>query len=399
VEHTESEFQGEYERIVGETARVNETLRGEGFDLKASYAVELAHERDNVGEAVAARAFWLELPTGIDHGVNQSRSGKLFVPQTPNSELVAIYAGLPGEDTVKREQRFANGLTKAGFTVWVTRHNGIRLTPENEPLYVNAPQVMYDAGVRGTSTIGGELRPEFLQDFVEEPYADLSVFANTERFTNIHLVGHSFGATSIVNALQRLNREGRSEIVSKVKRAVLMNGLLGDGTLGQTDDEPIAGGMRIARAPFVAAYTKLTNQYFAVCQPLEITASLQAILQENYAAPLPESVRLVITASPTDMYLTLDAAKRFQQFQARGLLIADLTESSAKLPRQNASPVFGAEFHEIMPSDVAAANQAARAEYGGSQHSAPNFRPETLVRLLRLPDTNQQHVVTYSAEQ
>ncbi len=256
---------------------------------------------------------------------------------------------------------------------------------------------MRDAAERGMSDVGGQLSSEFLKDFVGEPYADLATFSN-QPWSALHLVGHSFGATGIVNALQRMSREGRDDVVAKVGKAVLMNGLLGDGTYGEADDQPIAGGMRIPKAKFVEAYTKSSNQYFDAAQPVEISESLTQILQENYSRPLPESVRLIVTATPTDAYLTLDAAKKFQAFHQRGLLIADLTESSVKLPRQNESPVFGADFYEITPDDMAAANQAAKAEFGGSQHSAPNFQPETLVRLLRLPATNEQRQVTFQSE-
>ncbi len=118
AEYGEGNREIERSVIQRETERVTALLAGESLPFDSR---------------LAAKAFWLEFATGQE-GVNATRSGKLFLPEQRNGELVAIYAGLPGEDTVKREQRFANGLTKQGYTVWVPRHNGIRLTPENESL-------------------------------------------------------------------------------------------------------------------------------------------------------------------------------------------------------------------------------------------------------------------------
>lgn len=384
------------EKIKDQTKNVSEKMKKIGYDFDLRYAAELLEEKDEKGENLNGKSYWLEMKTDSE-GVNQTRSGKFFVPEKANGELVCFYAGLPGEDTLKKEKRYVNELLKNGYTVWFGRHNGIKLNEENKNFYIGSEKVMADLQSQGKESIGGTLSREFLKDFASEPYADLMNFTRQKKINNINLIGHSFGVTSIINSIKKFEQEGNQAIISKIKKSILINGLLGDGTFSDDPEKPLAGGMRLPGGKFIEAYNSSSNKFFAIEQPVKIANSLKRIIHENHQGPMPENIQTIITATPTDAYLTLKAAEKYLNYKDKGLLIADLTGASFKPKQKGENKFFGPEFAEITPDVIKQANDAAKLEYGGSQHSEPNLTPNTLIRLIRTNITGK-HEVAFSSE-
>lgn len=353
-----------------------------GFSFDCSYAREISGLLSGEKQSQNYKSFWLEFKTLVDEQEScHLRAGKLFIPNNHNKELVCFYAGMPGENTADWEKHYVEELIDDGFAVWIPRHNGIKINEENQNYYINSQEVATDYLSVKRENVAERLSNQFLDDFLEEPAADLSVLTKQRNIDGITLIGHSFGASSIIHSLGNENPKYqiRKDVIKKV---VLVNGLLGDGVFPEEGDEVI-DGMRLTPNQFVNAQTKAASKFFNIDGQIEIKKTLQKLFPEIAQSKIPNYIDLIITASPMDAYLTLDGAKKYLENQGHGLLVADLTNSNIAPNKKNGHFVFGAEFEEITPELVAQANKESKELYGGSQHSAPNFKPETLLRLIK----------------
>lgn len=387
-------------RIDEETESVVKELLEKGFNFECNYARKLEVQMDENNEEIEGTVYWLELRTDMSKDESNSlRAGKLFVPDNYYSELVCLYAGLPGENTVTLESRYANSLMSDGKVVWVSRHNGVKFSEDNNKYFINADEIIEDASYMEKENVANKLSGDILKDFSEEPQADLSVFLKQDKINAITLIGHSFGATSIINSVLNLEQEGlEEEEMKKIKKTIFINGLLGDGTFPEDDNEMV-GGTRLPVGLFTNTQSKKAKDFFSTDEPIEMKSTLRNLLIRNGNSKLPDGIELIITASPTDAYLTTDGAEHYLEGRESGLLIYDLTHSDIQ-PEQSSgvSRVFGPEFGEITSDLVASANKESKEEYGASQHAAPNFTAETLERLVNLRVTGKHRVAFIAKE-
>ncbi len=381
---------GRREALAAETAEIAEELKALGLEFpRVVFAKRLAADRDADGKEFSGSVYWVEFEDGRGE---RAKSGKLFVPHEGfNSHLVALYGGLPGDSIVGMERRLANGLLEGGYALWVSRHDGTSLNARNIESFFGTPEILDETAATGKTAVGAPLHQRFLEDFADEPGADLAALSKMDGIRDITMVGHSFGAASITHAIGKDRELNQGRDSSKVRRIISINGLIGDGTYPDDPDERI-GGMRLTPRELEQNQIAKAKEMFEIPENPMVHDSYRRILEYTHTVETPGIDTVVIT-SPTDAYLSPSAAEDYYQRLPSGLLVYDLTQSDLRPAARNENTIFAPDLIEATPELISAANTETRMRYGASQHTAPNFRGETLRRLIELEISGKKHRV------
>lgn len=378
------------------TAETVKELAKAGFEFsQVNFARKLEAEIDLDEKPYNGSVYWIEFQDSPD---GPAKTGKLFLPSGEfNSRLVAIYGGLPGDDIVKIEQRFAGELANNGYAVWASRHNGLKLEEDNVAPFFGSKSIVEEQRAEGRVFSGEQLQPDFLVDFVKEPGMDMAEFAKNSKIGEIIMIGHSFGAASILHSMRRDQEENGGKNFSKVKKLVLVNGLLGEGIFPEDESQPIPG-MHLSAKQLAENQVPKAEKYFKFDQKPTID-SFKPIVEYIHGAKIPQEVEVITVVNPNDAYLTPEAAEGFYDRHDSTVLVYDLTQGSVAPKQKNENNVFGPEFSDATPEEIRLANEESNRLYGGSQHSATNFRGSTLRRLIELDNIGKKHRVVFRSQE
>jgi hypothetical protein len=249
---------------------------------------------------------------------------QVWQPEQPTDKAILFCPGFPGAGATIFEQRHAAYIADAGYALIVLRHKGTRLDGPHAPGMVNNAARMQQGGAH----IGGG--PATIEDWLWEPFTALSVLAG--KFTQIDIIGNSFGALS---SLWSLTRPGAA--LEKVRHLILLA-----GAQGVHEDGGIADIMRIWKPEFVAA-PRITEKVI-LNDPQEIVATIHAAYAElpRKVKDLPEHIRMTALVVAQDELLTRADADKFnaaiggrcrvvvdeinQPYHAHGLLAHDMPD-------------------------------------------------------------------------
>lgn len=231
-------------------------------------------------------------------------AGRLIHPSAPCGDLVLFCPGFPGGGSTLFEQRFVERLLDEEYNVCVLRHNGTRLdTPEGQWM-LNSEQFPKAIPFHDGAFIGGA--PSRVREWIEEPLTALETIG--AEFSEIIVVGHSFGSVTALNSLCALQESG-SRILDRVQRVVLLApavGLLRDHADDVMDtlwvDEFITSDLVTSRVAL--------NSCDEIKQDLR---AVYASLGER-ASRLPERLSKIFVHVDRDEYVRRDDVEEFARF-------------------------------------------------------------------------------------
>jgi hypothetical protein len=156
--------------------------------------------------------------------------GQLWEAEKPSDRLLLFCPGFPGRGGTVFEQRHAQMLVEAGYTLAVLRHNGIILSGPDAPFMLNNAARLQRGRQGGETHLGGG--PSTMEAWLWEPYTALGALA--PHFSRIDIIGNSFGAMAM---LWSATRPGAA--LEKVQSLICLVGAQG------TADDPVNGIMRV----------------------------------------------------------------------------------------------------------------------------------------------------------
>lgn len=263
---------------------------------------------------------------------------QVFEPDAGTREAVLFCPGFPGMGGTVFEQRHAAALTDEGYAVYVLKHKGTKLSGAMAPVLVNnAARLMYGRKMLETHIGGG---PATLDEWMVEPLKALKAMHTA--YTDIHVIGNSFGALSAMWSLTE-----KDAPINHVRSLILYAGAQG------TDDESEASIMRLWLPEFLMA-SRITDKV-TLNDPFDMVSLLKMVYAElpDRVRGLPEAIAITYLVVERDELLRLSDTKRFQDaIGGRGKVVID-TEDHAWL------------------------------EHGLLAHDTPNYKTEDLLTLIR----------------
>jgi len=279
-------------------------------------------ERDN--------SFWVKLNSG-----SGSVEGKLHLPDQKTTRLIIFEPGCPGSGSGDFEKGYLKGLLKGGYAVFTVRHNGTKLNGKHISSYINCPEREKAAREVQEEILGGH-PPYSIGDWLKEPM--IAVDALVDAFSEIIMIGHSFGALAVFYSLSKLSKECQSAQISKIKRVV---SLAGDVGKIRTPDPVVLKVWReyldsdsICEVVEIGDTSKnldhIRDAYYAIHEEGKLIPSQIQLVCVNPWGDSPDSVDEFISPQDAlDMILTL----------GHGTLIIDKTQKS--------DPKIGQQVHDM----------------------------------------------------
>lgn len=236
------------------------------------------------------------------------------------------------------EQRHAAALVEEGYTVYVLKHKGTKLSGALAPVLVNnAARLAQGRKILETHIGGG---PATIMDWMTEPLKALQVLHTA--YETIHVIGNSFGALS---SLWSLTEQGAS--VSKVKSLLLYAG-------AQGVDDGEYGIMRIWKPEYLMV-ARITDKV-TLNDPFDVVKTLgdaYRVLPKRVNDNLPAQIDLKYLVVERDELLNLADTKAFQAaIGGRGKIVIDTVDHGWP-------------------------------EHGLLAHDTPNYTTEDLLALIR----------------
>ncbi len=340
-------------------------LAERGIRVEAAFAIP--EERDKEGELIDADIYWVRYPKPVPTGRDEFADvlpveGKLYLPRNPNGELIQFGPGYPGGVAGRFEQHYAKSFVDAGYAFATIRHNGTSLedTPKTREI-MNSPERFRRAREAGERFIGGE-RPDGYRmgELVYEPLVLLMALGN--HFQRVHLMGQSFGATSIWASVDRLVR-AQPEVIHKIGNLVSIAGWLGGAYDAAVDR---LHGMKESIEPVIdrnleyAAQTGMNIDTTSPTHRERMREDMRAIATRLQQAVIPTPINQVVIQSTEDPLITLEAlgvdptVSTYPAITSRSIIVHD---QSGRDPRTGA--------------------------WLDKQHSHLWIRPENLLRAVR----------------
>ncbi len=308
----------------------------ESESIDQTMSFDLNNECDMEGTPIPGNARWLRLSVE-----GKMAEGKMFYPATGQStSLVVFEPGMPGDSVTWMEERFVLKLLEGGYTVFVLRHLGTKVTEETMP-YVHCDERLVKAHETANAEIG-ENREYTLDEIAAEPATVLNAIG--DNFEKIDVIGHSAGALHQAYALQFV----RPEIAERVHNFIALSGYLG-GVEERTQNFHNLQG-----------YYEYCSAYINMGDPAENVKQVQAIFASVADHGIPEHIMPILVNSPKDEYIPISGAQKFHEMIGRGLQIVDQTQ------------------------------------YEERYHDLRNLQPETLLKLLSMHYPKSKHTIEVS---
>ena len=143
--------------------------------------------------------------------------GRLIHAPQESGDLILFCPGFPGGGATLFEQRFAELLQKEEYSLFMLRHNGTRLDSDTADFMLNRRQFPKAVPFHDGSFIGGG--SSSVAEWLTEPQTILETLG--AEYTNITVIGHSFGAVAALKSLINLNQISH-RILERVQRCILL---------------------------------------------------------------------------------------------------------------------------------------------------------------------------------
>ena len=236
---------------------------------------------------------------------------QVFEPDTGSNRVVLFCPGFPGMGGTVFEQRHAAALTEEGYTVYVLKHKGTKLSGAMAPVLVNnAARLAQGRRINETHIGGG---PATIMEWMTEPLKALKVLHTA--YDCIHVIGNSFGALSSLWSMTE-----KDAPVSKIKSLLLYA-----GAQGMDDGE--YGIMRIWKPEYLMV-SRITDKV-TLNDPFDIVktlADVYRVLPERVKA-LPAQIDLKYLVVERDELLNIADTKAFQAaIGGRGEIVIDTVD-------------------------------------------------------------------------
>lgn len=231
-------------------------------------------------------------------------AGRLIHPSAPCGDLVLFCPGFPGGGATLFEQRFVDRLLDEEYSVCVLRHNGTRLdTPEGQWM-LNSEQFSKAIPFHDGAFIGGQ--PSSVREWIEEPLT--AIEAMGAEFSEIVVVGHSFGSVTALHSLCGLHESG-SRLIDRVRKVLLLAPAV--GLLRDRDDDVMD---TLWVDPFITSDFVTSRVALNSCD--EIKQDLRTVYGSlaARAADLPERMSKLFVHVERDEYIRRDDVEEFARF-------------------------------------------------------------------------------------
>ncbi len=235
---------------------------------------------------------------------NRKAEGRLIHPLAPCGDLVLFCPGFPGGGATLFEQRFVDRLLEEEYTVCVLRHNGTRLdTPEGQWM-LNSQQYPKAVPFHDGKFIGGA--SSSVREWIGEPQTVLETLG--AEFSEIIVVGHSFGAVTALNSLCGLNENG-STLLERIQKVILLAPAV--GLLHERHDDVMD---TLWQDEFIMSDLVTSRVTLNSCD--EIKRDLNDVYHglASRAAQLPEHMSKVFVHVERDEYIRRDDVEEFARF-------------------------------------------------------------------------------------
>jgi len=148
---------------------------------------------------------------------NRTAEGRMIHSPTPSGQLVIYVPGFPGGGATLFENHFSDFLKDQQYNLVVIRHNGTRLNGDFSDDFLNREKFPKAIPYHDGDYIGGGSFS--MMDWILEPETVLRDIGAS--FSNIVVVGHSFGAVCALYSLARI-AESSSSILERVRTCVCL---------------------------------------------------------------------------------------------------------------------------------------------------------------------------------
>jgi len=324
-----------------------------GIRAPVEYARELDDETED-GEEIRAEIFWLRFPANSEYGTD-STEVKLYMPENPNGEAIIFTPGYPGAESGRFEHSYAKKLIDEGYALSVVRHNSVSLDLDGELAQniINSPQRQQDAKEDDQHHIGPTKENGYTWDDINKGTIPV-ILAFAPRFTEIHMIGHSFGAASTMISLSEIYKK-EPEILEKVGNFISLAGFLGrDEEVGH---DKTRHGLKMSIDPLIEDGKRKSLDRGVDIAPTEDykegIISTTKLLEDS---SIPDSIGQVLVLSPDDPNIASPVVKTNE----------------------------GVINHYDYPGHTKKTLYIEDETHDDNFHMLPNLRAETLLRLIRM---------------
>lgn len=160
----------------------------------------------------AVTAEWKHFSSG-----SHKAGGRLIHAPVPSGDLILYVPGFPGGGATLFENRFADLLRKEEYSQIVLRHNGTILNGKFSDFLLNREQFPHAIPHHDGAYLCGV--PSSVAEWLVEPKTVLEDFG--ANYTNITVIGHSFGAVAALHSLALMAEEG-NPLVERVRSCICL---------------------------------------------------------------------------------------------------------------------------------------------------------------------------------
>jgi pimeloyl-ACP methyl ester carboxylesterase len=234
------------------------------------------------------------------HSGDRKAEARIIHAPVESGDLVLFVPGFPGGGATLYEQRHSDPIRSEEYSQIILRHNGTRLNGSYADEMLNRRQFPNAIPHHDGEFIGGV--PSSIAEWLCEPQTVLE--AAGPAFTNITVIGHSFGALAALHSLCALNEQGRP-VLDRVHRCICLAPAV--GLLKNSADDI----MRIWSPEFIEQAA--TTDKIALNGSEEIRKDLQLVYQglPGRVKKLPGRVSMIFVPVERDEYLRQSDVEEF----------------------------------------------------------------------------------------
>lgn len=244
-------------------------------------------------------AEWKHLASGSSRA-----EGRLILAPRESGDLILFCPGFPGGGATLFEQRYAEILQKEEYSLFTLRHNGTRLDTDVADFMLNRRQFPKAVPFHDGDYIGGA--SSSIAEWVTEPQTVLETLG--AEYTNITVIGHSFGAVAALYSLINLNNASH-RILERINRCILLAPAV--GLLREYDDDVMD---TLWHPEFIAS--EIVTERVALNAPESILQDLRNayVSLRDGAKQLPTGMKKIFVHVERDEYVRYQDVEEFANY-------------------------------------------------------------------------------------